>query len=202
MKATIAQIKKVKEKLADVGIKLISDSEYNVFRIYPIGDKDSSYETNGRSEEDLKDALGSGLDLAKKLKKGTPSFSNIDKKANPVVRVYELSHHLKMSHDKLIELAHNLGINVKGAMSPLSDFQVDLIEAHLTKSNKRQNPKSKSKKKVKKVAKKAAKKVKKTKRIVERKTSYGRIAGENAAGGLGMGFGFSAGDTFGDWMFD
>lgn len=73
----------------------------------------------------------------------------------------------------------------------------------MAKKLKRQNPKSKvSKKKVKKVAKKATKKVKKTKRIVERKTSYGRIAGENAAGGLGMGFGFSAGDTFGDWMFD
>ena len=135
MKATIAQIKKVKEKLADIGIKLVSDSEYNVFRIYPIGDKDSSYETNGRSEEDLKDALGSGLDLAKSLK--------------------------------------------------------------------RQNPKSKKKASKKKVAKKAAKKVSKTKRIIrEKRPTYRRIAGENAAGGLGTGFGFAAGHSFGDWLFN
>lgn len=72
MKATIAQIKKVKEKLDNIGIKLISDSEYNVFRIYPVGNKDSSYETNGRSEEDLQDALGSGLALAKSLKRQNP----------------------------------------------------------------------------------------------------------------------------------
>lgn len=135
IKATTAQINKVKEKLAKVGIKLVNDSEWNVFRIYPIGDKDSTYETNSRSEEDLQDALGTGLDLAK--------------------------------------------------------------------SSKRQNPKSKvSKKKVKKIAKKATKKVTKTKRIVGRKTSYGRIAGENAAGGLGTGFGFAAGHSFGDWLFD
>lgn len=135
MKATTAQIKKVKEELDSIGIKLVSDSEYNVFRIYPIGDKDSSYETNGRSEEDLQDALGSGLDLAERLK--------------------------------------------------------------------RKNPKPKKKASKKKVAKKAAKKVSKTKRIVRvDRPTYRRIAGENAAGGLGMGFGFSAGDAFGDWMFD
>lgn len=135
MKATTAQIKKVKEELDSIGIKLVSDSEYNVFRIYPIGDKDSSYETNGKSEDDLEDALGTGLDLAK--------------------------------------------------------------------SSKRQNPKSKvSKKKVKKVAKKVSK-TKKTKRIVKTgRPTYRRIAGENTAGGLGMGFGFSAGDAFGDWLFD
>lgn len=134
-KATIAQINKVKEKLAKVGIKLVNDSEWNVFRIYPIGDKDSTYETNGRSEEDLQDALGTGLDLAK--------------------------------------------------------------------SSKRQNPKSKPKKKVKKVAKKAKKKVKKTKRIVKTsRPTYRRIAGENAAGGLGTGFGFAAGHSIGDWLFD
>lgn len=72
MKTTTAQINKVKEKLAKVGIKLISDSEWNVFRIYPVGDKDSTYETNGRTEEDLQDALGSGLDLAKTLKRNNP----------------------------------------------------------------------------------------------------------------------------------
>jgi len=102
-----------------------------------LGDKDSTYETNGRSEEDLQDALGTGLDLAK--------------------------------------------------------------------SSKRQNPKSKPKKKVKKVAKKSTKKVSKTKtkRIIkEKRPTYRRIAGENAAGGLGTGFGFAAGHSFGDWMFD
>lgn len=74
----------------------------------------------------------------------------------------------------------------------------------MAKKLKRQNPKSKvSKKKVKKVAKKATKKVTKTKRIIrEKRPTYRRIAGENAAGGLGMGFGFSAGDAFGDWLFD
>ena len=135
IKATTAQINKVKEKLAKVGIKLVNDSEWNVFRIYPIGDKDSTYETNGRSEEDLEDALGTGLDLAK--------------------------------------------------------------------SSKRQNPRSKvSKKKVKKVAKKVSK-TKKTKRIVKTgRPTYRRIAGENAAGGLGTGFGFAAGHSFGDWLFD
>jgi len=135
MKATTAQITKVKEKLAKVGIKLINDSEWNVFRIYPVGDKDSTYETNGRSEEDLQDALGTGLDLAK--------------------------------------------------------------------SFKRQNPKSKVAKK--KVAKKVSKiKTKiKTKRIVkEKRPTYRRIAGENAAGGFGTGFGFAAGHSLGDWMFD
>lgn len=72
IKATTAQIKKVKEKLAKVGIKLVSDSEWNVFRIYPVGDKDSTYETNGRSEEDLQDALGTGLDLARSFKRQNP----------------------------------------------------------------------------------------------------------------------------------
>lgn len=72
IKATTAQINKVKEKLAKVGIKLISDSEWNVFRIYPVGDKDSTYETNGRSEEDLQDALGTGLDLARSFKRQNP----------------------------------------------------------------------------------------------------------------------------------
>ena len=135
IKATTAQINKIKEKLAKVGIKLVNDSEWNVFRICPIGDKDSTYETNSRSEEDLQDALGTGLDLAKRFK--------------------------------------------------------------------RQNPKSKPKKKVKKVAKKATKKVKKTKRIVrEKRPTYRRIAGENAAGGLGTGFGFAAGHSIGDWLFD
>lgn len=130
MKATIAQIKKVKEKLDSIGIKLISDSEYNVFRIYPVGDKDSSYETNGRSVEDLQDALGSGLALSKSLK--------------------------------------------------------------------RQNPKPK-----KKVAKKVSKTKTKAKRVVkEKRPTYRRIAGENAAGGFGTGFGFAAGHSIGDWMFD
>lgn len=134
IKATIAQINKVKEKLAKVGIKLVNDSEWNVFRIYPIGDKDSTYETNGRSEEDLQDALGTGLDLAR--------------------------------------------------------------------SSKRQNPKSKPKKKVAKKVSKIKTKAK-TKRIVkEKRPTYRRIAGENAAGGLGTGFGFAAGHSFGDWMFD
>ena len=73
----------------------------------------------------------------------------------------------------------------------------------LAKRFKRQNPKSKPKKKVKKVAKKATKKVKKTKRIVrEKRPTYRRIAGENAAGGLGTGFGFAAGHSIGDWLFD
>lgn len=132
MKATTAQITKVKEKLAKVGIKLINDSEWNVFRIYPVGDKDSTYETNGRSEEDLQDVLGTGLDLAK--------------------------------------------------------------------SFKRRNPKSKPKKKV---AKKVSKTKTKTKRVVkEKRPTYRRIAGENAAGGFGTGFGFAAGHSLGDWMFD
>ena len=134
IKATTVQINKVKEKLAKVGIKLINDSEYNVFRIYSIGDKDSSYETNGRSEDDLEDALGSGLALAK--------------------------------------------------------------------SRKRQNPKSKPKKKVAKKVSKTKTKTK-TKRIIrEKRPTYRRIAGENAAGGLGTGFGFAAGHAFGDWMFE
>lgn len=73
----------------------------------------------------------------------------------------------------------------------------------MAKKLKRQNPKSKPKKKVKKVAKKATKKVKKTKRIVrEKRPTYRRIAGENAAGGLGTGFGFAAGHSIGDWLFD
>ena len=60
-----------------------------------------------------------------------------------------------------------------------------------------------SKKKIKKIAKKATKKVKKTKRIVrEKRPTYRRIAGENAAGGLGTGFGFAAGHSIGDWLFD
>ena len=73
----------------------------------------------------------------------------------------------------------------------------------MAKKLKRQNPKSKPKKKVKKVAKKATKKVKKTKRIVrEKRPTYRRIAGENAAGGFGAGFGIGAGHAFGDWIFD
>ena len=74
----------------------------------------------------------------------------------------------------------------------------------MAKKLKRQNPKSKvSKKKIKKIAKKATKKVKKTKRIVrEKRPTYRRIAGENAAGGLGTGFGFAAGHSIGDWLFD
>lgn len=73
----------------------------------------------------------------------------------------------------------------------------------LKDSNKRQNPKSKvAKKKVKKVAKKSTK-VTRTKRIIrEKRPTYRRIAGENAAGGLGTGFGFAAGHSFGDWLFD
>jgi hypothetical protein len=136
-KASLKDIKDVFHLLDNKGIKLISDSEYDVFRIYPVGDKDSTYETNGRSDEDLTDALGSGLDMAKRL-------------------------------------------------------------------GKRQNPKSKvAKKKVKKVAKKSTKKFKKTKRIIrEKRPTYRRIAGENAAGGLGTGFGFAAGHSFGDWLFD
>ena len=135
-KASIKDIKDVFHLLDNKGIKLISDSEYDVFRIYPVDDKDSIYETNGRSDEDLTDALGTGLDMAKRL-------------------------------------------------------------------GKRQNPKSKPKKKVKKVAKKAKKKVKKTKRIVKTsRPTYRRIAGENAAGGLGTGFGFAAGHSIGDWLFD
>ena len=74
----------------------------------------------------------------------------------------------------------------------------------MAKKLKRQNPKSKvSKKKIKKIAKKATKKVKKTKRIVKTgRPTYRRIAGENAAGGLGTGFGFAAGHSIGDWLFD
>lgn len=73
----------------------------------------------------------------------------------------------------------------------------------MAKKLKRQNPKPKSKKKVKKVAKKVTKKVSKTKRIVrEKRPTYRRIAGENAAGGLGTGFGFAAGHSIGDWLFD
>ncbi len=68
-KASTEDIKYVFHLLDNRGIKLISDSEYDVFRIYPIDDKDSTYETNGRSDEDLTDALGSGLDMAKRLGK-------------------------------------------------------------------------------------------------------------------------------------
>ena len=84
-----------------------------------------------------------------------------------------------------------------------SDEYFDLRTGKLVTSGKRQNPKSKSMKKVKKVAKKSTKKVKKTKRIVKTgRPTYRRIAGENAAGGLGTGFGFAAGHSFGDWLFD
>lgn len=86
IKATTAQITKVKEKLAKVGIKLVNDSEWNVFRIYPIGDKDSTYETNGRSEEDLQDALGTGLDLAKSSKRQNPKSKVSKKKIKKIAK--------------------------------------------------------------------------------------------------------------------
>lgn len=132
------------------------------------------------------------------ISRGWNTLKGILKKENSLYWVYDskLDERVDFESEQVSEIDGNI-IRLKSEVMKNStiDYSSDL--------QKRQNPKPKSKKKVKKVAKKVTKKVSKTKRIVrEKRPTYRRIAGENAASGLGTGFGFAAGHSFGDWMFD
>ena len=69
------RIKEVKDLLSEVGMNFKEDKDWNTFQVWPDGDKrggSSTYDTLGTSDSDLEDALGTGLDMAKRLKKANP----------------------------------------------------------------------------------------------------------------------------------
>lgn len=65
------QFQKVKEKLAKVGMSIKRNLDTNEYQVYPKGDEPggrSTHFTGSLDEYDLKDALNTGLDMAKRLK--------------------------------------------------------------------------------------------------------------------------------------
>lgn len=67
--------KEVKDLLSKVGMSFFDNRDTNEFLVWPKGDKkgeDSTYFTLGRTAEDLEDALGSGLDMTRRIKKQNP----------------------------------------------------------------------------------------------------------------------------------
>lgn len=76
--ASTKRIKEVKDLLADAGMRLHNDRDSEEFQVYPIGDVRGgkrTYFTSDRSAEGLEDALQTGLDMARRIKK--------EKVANP-----------------------------------------------------------------------------------------------------------------------
>lgn len=68
--ATLEQFQAVKEKLAKVGISIKRNLRTEEYQVYPKGDEpggDSTYFTHKLTESDLKDALNTGLDMARRL---------------------------------------------------------------------------------------------------------------------------------------
>lgn len=139
------------------------------------------------------------------ISRGWNTLKGILRKENSLYWVYDsnLDERVDFESEQVSEIDGNIiRLKSEALKNSTIDYSSDL--------QKRQNPKPKSKKKVKKVAKK--KSTKKTKKISKTKTkrivitgkrpTYRRIAGENAAGGLGAGFGIGAGHAFGDWLFD
>lgn len=83
--ASTKRIKEVKDLLADVGMRLYNDRDSEEFQVYPIGDVRGgkrTYFTLDRSAEGLEDALHTGLDMARRMKK--------EKIANPRCRTFQV----------------------------------------------------------------------------------------------------------------
>lgn len=69
-RAPLEKFQAVKEKLAKVGMSIKRNLDTEEYQVYPKGDipgEDSAHFTNSLSEDDLKDALNTGLDMARRL---------------------------------------------------------------------------------------------------------------------------------------
>lgn len=70
-RASLEKFQIVKQKLAKVGMSIKRNLDTEEYQVYPKGDEPgerSTHFTNSLSEDDLEDALRTGLDMARRLK--------------------------------------------------------------------------------------------------------------------------------------
>ena len=144
---TAAKIKKVKDKLSEVGIKFFNNKEWDNFQVYPMGDRrgeSSTYDTGGNSDGDLQDALNTGLDMAKRLGKGYPNFSNIGKKANPKCRTIKVRRKISMGKGKrprILQVRRKVcnpeGLDLENVREKLEYFWLEQSIVKIKSNNKK-----------------------------------------------------------------
>lgn len=147
IKTSITKRKKeVKELLSEVGMNFREDKDWNTFQVWPNGDKRgglSTHDTLGRSAADLEDALRSGLDMARRLKKSNPRCRifqvkrKVGKKTIQVRRkvcnpkgdfdsYYEGSPYFQFLYDK-----YGATIDLKSARNYAKDHDINFSELEL-----------------------------------------------------------------------